>query len=144
MKRLTHFFSCKSTAACIRYLLGKGFHYVLTRNFSTDAIERFFGAVRVQNGTNDTPIPARCIDAINMIISTSIGYASINGNVPIDKNIELNHQSVPMQRAVKVTKIPASSFLKEVNFTEVEMAGLEEFDRPPGKKSEVAIDSLYG
>jgi len=127
-------FTCKSTAACIRYLLEQGFRFVLTRNFSTDAIERFFGAVRAQNGANDTPTPARCIDAINRIVRTSIGYASINGNVPLDKESEDNHRTIPMERTKNVTKMPASSFLKEINFTEEEMAILDEFNHPPGRK----------
>lgn len=41
-------FTCRSTAACIRYLLQAGFLFVLTRKFSTDSIERFFGSVRAR------------------------------------------------------------------------------------------------
>ena len=36
----------KSTALCIKYLLNQGFHYVLTRKFSSDDIEALFSAVR--------------------------------------------------------------------------------------------------
>ncbi|EFX64368.1 hypothetical protein DAPPUDRAFT_334277 [Daphnia pulex] len=47
-------FTCKSTAACVRYLLQeRKFKFVLTRRFSTDNIERMFGAIRSMCGGNN-------------------------------------------------------------------------------------------
>jgi len=124
-------FTCKSTAACIRYLLGLGFRYVLTRNFSTDAIERFFGSVRAQCGANDTPNPANCIDSINRIVRTSMGYASINGNVPLE-NDSAEKQAYLLERQTTPKKPAVSSFLKEVNLSEAQLEILDEFNFSPG------------
>jgi len=125
-------FTCKSTAACIRYLLGLGFRFVLTRNFSTDAIERFFGAVRAQCGANDTPNPSNCIDSINKIVRTSIGYASINGNVPLETDSH-EKRAYLFERHTNPKKPAASNFLKEVNLTDEQLEILDEFNFPPGK-----------
>lgn len=77
--------TCKSTAGSIRFLLENGLKFVLTRKFSTDAIERFFGSIRAQNGGNDIPTAEKCMHAVNRIVRTGIGFASVHGNVPIEK-----------------------------------------------------------
>jgi hypothetical protein len=48
-------FTSRSTANCIKHLLGNGILFVLTRRFSTDNIERFHGAIRHNCGSNDHP-----------------------------------------------------------------------------------------
>ena len=43
-----------STVLSIKYLLNEGVQYVLTRKFSSDDVESFFGFVRHMGGRNDT------------------------------------------------------------------------------------------
>lgn len=124
--------TCKSTAACIRYLLNIGFKFVLTRKFSTDGIERFFGAVRSQNGNNDVPTALNCINAISRIVRKSIGYASINGNVPVERSSAVELRPLAMERQKKPAKEPATSLLREGKLTESEMDMLQEFEQPAG------------
>jgi hypothetical protein len=47
-------FTAKSTNMCIHYLISElNFFYVLTRNFSSDAVESIFSNVRLRGGSND-------------------------------------------------------------------------------------------
>lgn len=78
-------FTCKSTASCVRYLLDEGFNFVLTRKFSTDALERAHGAIRHHCGSNDHPHVAAALSAVDKIIRTGIAKTSIASNVPLVK-----------------------------------------------------------
>lgn len=42
-----------STSACIKYLLGIGFHFILTSKLTSDCIEMFFSNMRQTSGGND-------------------------------------------------------------------------------------------
>ena len=66
-------FTCKSTAACVRYLLQeRKFKFVLTRRFSTDNIERMFGTIRSMCGGNNKCGVASAIFGINKILRTNV------------------------------------------------------------------------
>jgi hypothetical protein len=46
-------FTAKSTDMCFNYLISEFFFNVLTRNFSSDALESIFSNVRLRGGSND-------------------------------------------------------------------------------------------
>lgn len=62
----------KSTVACIQFLLKEGVQYVLTRKFSSDDVESFFGAVRQLGGRNDVTNALTAVNAITKIVKTGI------------------------------------------------------------------------
>lgn len=59
-----------ATAEAIKYLLQTGKEFVLTRRFSTDNIESFFGAVRQVHGGNDRPTAEKTTTAISRLVRT--------------------------------------------------------------------------
>ena len=69
-----------STVHCIRYLLKSGFHFVLTRKFSSDQIEILFSAVRRLGGSNDQTNAVVVVQAIHKILATGIISASLSAN----------------------------------------------------------------
>lgn len=71
----------QSTVACIQYLLKIGFHYVLTRNFSSDDIELFFSHLRQLGGFNDMMDSRACMHAIEATVKTGLLKASMHVNV---------------------------------------------------------------
>ena len=71
----------RSTVACIQYLLKIGFHYVLTRNFSSDDIELFFSHLRQLGGFNDMMDARACMHAIEATVKTGLLQASMHANV---------------------------------------------------------------
>lgn len=70
---------------CIRYMLGHGVQFVLTRKFSTDVLEQRHGTIRFLCGSNDTPGVAAALAAAERIIRTGIAYASKYSNIPLTK-----------------------------------------------------------
>ena len=71
----------ESTVACVQYLLKVGFHYVLTRNFSSDDIELFFSHLRQLGGFNDMMDARSCMHAIETTVKTGLLRASMHANV---------------------------------------------------------------
>lgn len=74
----------KSTIACIKYLLESGFHFVLTRNFTSDAIELFFSSLRQNSGGNDMLDSRSIIFSMNYILKTGILSTPSTGNACMD------------------------------------------------------------
>lgn len=72
-----------STVACIKYLLQNGFHFVLTRKFSSDPVESIFSAVRQMNGGNDASDAKAATIAINKILQTGLLLQADASNVQV-------------------------------------------------------------
>lgn len=76
----------KSNIEFIKYLLEEnGFTYVLTRKFSTDNVERLFSTVRTMGGGNNKCDVTAATCAMDRIARTALVAASIDQNVPLDK-----------------------------------------------------------
>lgn len=75
-----------STVQCIRYLLNSGFHFVLTRKFSSDQIEILFSSIRRLGGSNDQTNAVVVMQAIHKILATGIVSASLNANSVSSEN----------------------------------------------------------
>ena len=60
-----------ASAEAIKYLLKTGKEFVLTRRFSTENIEAFFGSVRQIHGGNDRPNAEKTTTAISRLVRTS-------------------------------------------------------------------------
>ena len=73
----------RSTVACIKYLISINFHYVLTRNFTSDDIELFFSHIRRMGGHNDMMDVRSCIYAMESTLQTGVIAASKHGNVEL-------------------------------------------------------------
>jgi hypothetical protein len=70
-------FTAKSTYMCIRFLLQEsGFYYVLTRSFSSDAVEATFSHVRLRGGSNDATDARTAEYAMRQILRCGIVKAS--------------------------------------------------------------------
>lgn len=69
-----------STAQCIKYLLLSGFHFVLTRKFSSDQIEILFSSIRRMGGSNDQTNAVVAVQAIHKILTKGMISASLNAN----------------------------------------------------------------
>ncbi|XP_023216072.1 uncharacterized protein LOC111618738 [Centruroides sculpturatus] len=74
-------FTTVSTVLCVRHLLQEGFHYVLSRNFSSDDIEALFSHVRQLGGYNDMMDVRSSIFGIEATLKTGLIKASISANV---------------------------------------------------------------
>lgn len=62
----------KSTVLCIKYLLENGYHYVLTRAFSSNPVESIFSTLRRMSGSNDM-LDARAVNfSLQKILKTGI------------------------------------------------------------------------
>jgi hypothetical protein len=74
-------FTSRSTFLCVKFLLQQsGFYYVLTRSFSSDAVEGMFSHVRLRGGSNDA-IDARTAEyALRQILRCGIVKASKSSN----------------------------------------------------------------
>ena len=80
-------FTAKSTAECIKYLLEEsGFFYVLTRAFSSDAVESMFSNVRLCGGSQDATDARAAHYAIKRIIKSGLVTTSESANVYSDCN----------------------------------------------------------
>lgn len=74
------------TVSAVRYMLELGFAFVLTRKFSSDDIETFFGSVRQMMGGNFQGDAYNFITAWERILRTGIAYNSISSNVILHRN----------------------------------------------------------
>lgn len=74
----------KSAVECIKYLLQNGFHFVLTRKFSSDEIESLFSCIRQLAGSNDQTNAASVTQALHKILVTGLVSSSFSGNVRPD------------------------------------------------------------
>lgn len=82
-----------SSVSCIKYLLEKGFHYVLMDKFSSDDIEGFFSNLRQMGGANNAMNCRSCLHVIETTLKTSIICASIHGNT--ESTIKENLIQIP-------------------------------------------------
>lgn len=130
-------FTCKSTAACVRYLLFKlfklfKFKFVLKGRFSTDNIERMFGAIRSMCGGNNKCDVASATFAIQKILRTNICYSSLESNVPIkiDKETTANllKESASRQLPQSVRTLNVLDRLEKPT-----LAILDELTKSPGE-----------
>jgi hypothetical protein len=125
-------FTSRSTANCIKYLLDGGLHFVLTRRFSTDNIERFHGAVRNYCGNNDHPTVGQCLSAIERINRTQLAITSMNCNTPLltEAVIKKGDPLIADQRKSKCTKVRARDILKPTERDNLNV--LQSIHTPPG------------
>lgn len=71
-----------STVSCIRYLLKtEKFFFVVTRKFSSDPVESFFGTLRRSVGCNDQLDARSAISGFEKVLKTGIAAASGDSNV---------------------------------------------------------------
>jgi hypothetical protein len=78
-------FTTKSTAECIKYLLEEtGFFYVLTKTFSSDAVESMFSNIRLGGGSQDVTDARAAHFAIKRIIQSGLVTTSESANVYTD------------------------------------------------------------
>jgi hypothetical protein len=87
-------FTAQSTAECIQLLLQDlGFYYILTRTFSSDAIESMFSDVRLKCGSQDGTDAEAAENAIKRILQCGLIKTSQSANVfsecDYSSNIEL-------------------------------------------------------
>jgi hypothetical protein len=87
-------FTAQSTAECIQFLLQDlGFYYILTRTFSSDAIESMFSDVRLKGGSQDGTDAEAAENAIKRILQCGLIKTSLSANVfsecDYSSNIEL-------------------------------------------------------
>ncbi len=64
-------------------------------------------------GFNDAPTPVTFLNSANRIVQTSIGYASLNGKVPVKDFINNENRTVPIERSKKAKELPTFDFLTE-------------------------------
>ena len=101
-------FTTVSTVSAVRYLLDLGFAFVLTRKFSSDDIEMFFGAVRQMMGGNFQGDAQNFITSWERILRTGIAYNSISSNVILHRETQKDYELV---RAKTITKKRAKNEL---------------------------------
>ena len=85
----------RSTGACVRYMLDDvGFHFVLTRKFSSDKIESHFGAIRQLLGGNFKGDAVSVMYVTEKIIRTGMAYSSIHENVILEKEKQKSYELI--------------------------------------------------
>jgi hypothetical protein len=87
-------FTAKSTSLCIKYLITDlNFYYVLTRSFSSDAIESLFANIRLRNGCNDLTDCRAAEHAIRQILKNgligAVNYSNSLSTVEYTSNAQL-------------------------------------------------------
>ena len=112
-------FITKSTVYTVRYLLNNGLHFVLTRRFSSDDVERFFGSVRQMMGGNFQGNAYGVLTSSERILRTGIAYASVHSNVILrtqkERDYELIMEKCSRKRARNELKFLTSSKLLVLN-----------------------------
>jgi hypothetical protein len=74
-------FTSRSTFLCVKFLLQQsGFYYILTRSFSSDAVEGMFSHVRLRGGSNDATDARTAEYALRQILRSGIVKASKSSN----------------------------------------------------------------
>ena len=91
-------FTTRSTTAIIRYLLERGFQYVLTRKLSSDNIERIFSACRQFNGGMYNVDARSALFAMDKLLRTGIVLSSQHSNVGLERGKKRNYELVQHQR----------------------------------------------
>lgn len=82
-------FTARSTSRCIQYLLEEsGFYYVLTRCFSSDAVESMFSNVRMKGGSQDATDAQAADNAIRRIVQCGLVKTATSANVFSDCNYD--------------------------------------------------------
>lgn len=89
----------ESTIKCIKYLLGLGFHYILSRNLSSDDIELLFSHLRRKGGFNDMMDARSCLYAIESTVKTGMINPSDSSNVE-----KQNFRTLDTIRQTKIQK----------------------------------------
>ena len=85
----------RSTGACVRYMLDDvGFHFVLTRKFSSEKIESHFGAIRQLLGGNFKGDAVSVMYATEKIIRTGMAYSSIHENFILEKEKQKSYELI--------------------------------------------------
>ncbi|KAH6933855.1 hypothetical protein HPB50_018610 [Hyalomma asiaticum] len=74
-------FTTVSNVQCIRFLLHRGFKFVLTRKFSSDPIGSLFGTLRRSAGSNDMMDVRSALSGLEKMLKTGIVAASSTSNV---------------------------------------------------------------
>ncbi|KAH6934877.1 hypothetical protein HPB50_001578 [Hyalomma asiaticum] len=97
----------KSNVECTRYLLDVvSFKFVLTRKFSSDPIESFFGWLRRSAGSNDQTDVRAVLSGVEKALKTGIISASKTSNV-VDSS---SHDSDALKVASKENEVQTSQF----------------------------------
>lgn len=97
----------KSNVECIRYLLEvASFKFVLTRKFSSDPVESFFGWLRRSAGSNDQTDAQAVLSGVEKALKTGIISVSKTSNV-VDAS---SHASDGLKAASKQKDEQASQF----------------------------------
>ncbi|XP_063239296.1 uncharacterized protein LOC134540457 [Bacillus rossius redtenbacheri] len=71
----------QATVKCIQHLISVGFHFVLSRNLSSDDIELLFSHLRRKGGFNDMMDARACMYAIDTTLKTGLINPSATSNV---------------------------------------------------------------
>jgi hypothetical protein len=80
-------FTARSTYLCMEFLLHQsGFYYVLTRSFSSDAVEGMFSHVRLKAGSNDATDARTAEYALRRILRCGIVKSSESSNTAENVN----------------------------------------------------------
>jgi hypothetical protein len=89
-------FTAQSTAECIQFLLQDlGFYYILTRTFSSDAIESMFSDVRLKGGSQDATDAEAAENAIKRILQCGLIKTSLSANVFSECDYSSNIELIP-------------------------------------------------
>ena len=100
----------KSTVETVIYLLENGFHYVLTRKFSSDDIESFFGCIRRFNGCNDLTNAASASDIITKILK--VGIIKATKTLPANSKSKQKPRNIISETASYYTCLMANDIEK--------------------------------
>uniref|UniRef100_L7LXG9 Transposable element n=1 Tax=Rhipicephalus pulchellus TaxID=72859 RepID=L7LXG9_RHIPC len=102
-------FTTVSNVQCIRFLLNEcNFQFVLTRKFSSDPIESFFGFLRRTAGCNDIMDVRSALCGVEKMLKTGIVAASQKSNVS-------SSASFCSSRGVTVAQVDGSTATLSVN-----------------------------
>lgn len=94
-------FTAQSTYLCITFLLQQaGFYYVLSRSFSSDAVEATFSHVRLKCGSNDTTDARSAEYALRQILRCGVVKASSSSNIAESFS---SVSSAPLESSLLVT-----------------------------------------
>lgn len=99
-------FTAQSTSECVKYLLQEQhFYYVLTRSFSSDAVESMFSHIRMGGGSHDATDAKTAHYAIQQILKTGIIKASTSANVLSTNDTSFTSTSILNYKSVQRTNV---------------------------------------
>ncbi|KAH6947863.1 hypothetical protein HPB50_021848 [Hyalomma asiaticum] len=104
-------FTTVSNVECIRFLLQRGFNFVLARKFSSDPIESLFGTLRRSAGCNDMLDVSRALSGFEKMLKTGIVAASNTSSVHSSSSFFPSGNIVVSGKpsSMSSTSVPASS-----------------------------------